>query len=254
MSLFTRLPIYAPGVLPVIAETDIDYLSSYEVSAYEHWVFDTANADSLIGAVNKKLLIAQSTPPVYSANYISMTNYPVGKGLLTDLDDSATPSDTMFAVVRDTSTKGLQGIFGSLGTSAEGGGGVIFNLQDAARTAFAYHHGVSTSTSTPADVPAIAGQWRFVACSRAFAAGNNVLRILVGGGNGNELANTGTYLKAPTGRKLGLGSPYFPASGVSTFQVDYAEFGVFKRALTLADLKAVYARSKVRMAQRGIVI
>lgn len=243
MNLFTRLPLSAPtGSLPVISPSDIDYFVDYEAQSYDHWVFGS-DASSLVGLNNGNALSPQSTP-TYGSNYARIGT-AVGNGLRTALEDSATSEDTVVAVVRVATLPGIQIPFGTLDTST--GGSLFFGDGNCSIT----YRGIFSSQ--PAGNAITANTWHFVAVSRDFRGTGKSIKSLVGGGSVVERASSATYSPAPAGRKISAGNAYY-GSGVATGVMDLAEFIVFNRALSSAELLALYARRKTKLAARGVTV
>lgn len=252
MNLFTRLPItLASRLYPAIPEADIDYFTDYEPSAYDHWTFNQGGAGGLVGRKAGKVLTVQSTTPSYSANYLTMTN-SVGKGLLTDLMESSNASLTICAVVRDPTSGAsvLKTPFGTLDTTAGGGtGGLPFiGGGGAARKVYTSYTGYTASVDTGQLAPD--SQWLFLAVSMDFSSAARKLRVLVGGQAGYEVSKANAYRASV--RALALGNGYY--TGGTAVPLDFAEFVPFTRAMSLADMQAVYARCKARLAVGGIAV
>lgn len=253
-NLFTILPFSAGNQsLPLIPSTDYKRLSDLEISAYDHWIFDKGGASNLSGSVNGKLLTAQSSSPSYSSNYLSILS-DQGKGLLTDLGEVATQTDTICVVFRYASSTGIIVPFGSLSTTPEAslGGGSPY-LANAARDVLLQYRGTSaSSTDTGKDLPS--GSWHFLAVSRNLAAGGSI-RTLVGGQVANEVTLTAQSAYIPAGngsRKIALGSAYYNA--VAGVNLDFAEAVIFNRQLSATEMAGVYDRAKARMSARGITV
>lgn len=254
MSLFTRLPVTISNqTLPLVSEADVQYLVDYEPTSYDHWIFDKGGVAGLTGRNQGKLLTPQSDAPAYSGAHLTL-NTASGKALLTDLEDSAAPQDTICAIFRPQVSAGMHFPFGCLGeTGNNTGGGPYLQGTEPSRNIFlTYRINVASAVNT--GVPVAGGNWYFLAVSRNFAAGAGAkaLTMLLGGQSPYVLSNSLLYGRAASPRKQALGNPYYAAAGAGS--MDFAEFVVFNKALSAAELAAVYARSKARMAARGITV
>ena len=249
MTLFTRLPISVAASLPILSESDIAYFSGLEDSAYEHWIFDKGGVGGLTGRVKGKVLTVQSDAPTYAANSLAMMG-SVGKGLLTDLIDAAGAKRTVFAVVQDTiAGTSIKVPFGTLDTTGAGTGGLpFFSGTVPTRGVFTTYKGLTNSANSGAVISN--ATWHFLAISLDAASASKSVTTLVGGQAVNVATSAGPY--AHSGRAIALGNGYYLTGHASL--MNFAEFGVYDRALTAADLAAVYARSKARMAARGITV
>lgn len=249
--IFTMLPISVPNTaLPVIPNADIDRLYPYELDAYGHWVFG-ASSSSLTDKVNSRSLTVQSDGVTYpSTAFLSMSGAQ-GKGLLTDVEETANIADTIAVVLRRTGGSGTLGVpFGTLSPSTPtptSGFSPFFSSGESVWTrANGLNGGINTGLTAPMS------QWLFIATTRDFASASLPNKVLVGGQSIYERTETGTYAPAPSPRKIALGSAYFTADATNEF--DVAEFIYFDRAMSATELADLYSRSKARMADRGISV
>jgi hypothetical protein len=248
MSAFIRLPITSAASLGTIPANDIRFFDLYEQGTYDHWIFNRGTPANLTGRTNGRLLTLQSTAPVYSGSFLTLPRVD-GQALLTDRDDSATATDTLFAVVRasaDLASNSMQ-IMGSLGATT--GYGIFFHS-----TAFPKVLRVTARASVFAND--LAGDssnsavWVFVAMARNFSGATKLITSLRGGGLTYNLSAAATY--TPSAGKISLGNAYTTALGAGG--MDVAEFGIFDRALTGAELQSLYVRRKREMAKVGISV
>ena len=254
MSILTRLPITVPSALPVIPQADIESFVSWEIDSYDHWIFDKGNSTGLTGLSQSKVLALQGSAPAYSSTHISLPGTS-GNALLTDLTEVASQVDTIFMVLRLPATfTGFHFPFGTLNTGSPLLGGASFLASPGSsypRGTFLTYRGTSLSSTTGPDIPA-ANQWYFLCVSRDFASATKSFRILLGGQTLQTAAVTGTYTPA-AGRLIALGNGYY-ATGGATALFDIAEFGIFNRALSDAELGNLYSRRKLAAAARGITV
>jgi len=248
MPLFVMLPIsVADPSLPVVPLADIDYMSDYDPTSYDHWIFRTGDAQSLTGLNKAKTLALQGDAPGYGANYITLPS-AAGDALLTDMQDNANATDTLCVVARFSApaNTGINVFAGNLNSTQ--GGAVFASGAEPGRAAYITERGAYSST--PLGATMTHDTWYFLAAARDFSSAQ-VLRGLVGGAAGVESnASAGAY--APADGPIGLGNVQFASNANNT--IDVAEFIVYDRALSLPDLAAVYAASKQRMAAIGIPV
>lgn len=248
--IFTMLPFsVSNAALPVIPGADIERLYPYEADAYGHWLFGGSSA-SLTDQVNGRSLTVQSDGVSYpDAAYLSMSGAQ-GKGILTDIEETATIADTIAIVVRRTVSGPIGMIFGSLSPSTDtptSGFSPFFSPGD---SIWVRANGLNTSSNT--GLTDAQDTWHFIATSRDFAVASHPSKVLVGGQAIYERTDaSGTFEPAPPPRKIAIGSAYYNASNLT---MDVAEFMYFDRAMSAAELTDLYARSKARQAARGVTV
>ena len=249
---FTRLPVIAiNNTLPKILRADTDYLTNFDPSTYEHWLLGESAA-CLTGPVNGNVLTPQAGV-TFSQNFATLSS-PIGSGLLTNLSESAALVRTMCCVFRfSTTAAGLYGIMGSLGTFEEYNGGSLFiSGTSPNQSVFSTYRGITSSVNLGTITN---NMWYFAATSVNFAGTTKQIKHLIGGFPGYEFATAAAYLPPTAGRKTALGCAYGPPPTASVNPMDVAEFMVFDdQALSMADLQAVYASRKAKLAARGIVV
>lgn len=255
MSIVTRLPITVSSSLPVIPQTDIESFVSWEIDSYDHWIFDKGNSAGLTGLAQSKVLSLQGSAPAYSSNYLSLPGTS-GNALLTDLTEVANQADTIFIVLRSPATfSGFHFPFGTLstGTGNAFGGSPYLNSTTNAypRAVYANYRGTNVPGTAITTLDA-AAQWYFLCASRDFNSATKTFRLLVGGKGLFSYTVTGTYTPA-AGRFIALGNGYY-TTGTATALLNIAEFGVFNRVLSDAELNNLYSRRKNAAAARGITV
>lgn len=229
-SPFLRLPYAVPSsigsaidpskVTPVLS-------TNYELDAAGHWLLGGSSA-SLTDIKSGALLTfaGGATAPVYSSNFVTLSGNAGGLK-----SPTADRLDRTVCVVFKYSASGSFLIGGSWSGST---GAVIYQ-------------GAASILVAPSPValtnPAAAGNWVFAAFSTAT---NLTRRAKIGGG---------TVLNGSAAHTLhGNVAIGDQSSGGLVGAADYAEFIVFNRAMTEAEMDAIYARSKVRMAARGLAV
>lgn len=254
MSIITRLPVTASSTLSTIPQEDIESFVSWEIDAYDHWIFDTGNSAGLTGLAQSKILTLQGSAPTYSSTHISLPGTS-GNALLTDLTETASQADTIFMVLRLPATfSGLHFPFGTLNTTAPLlGGSPFFNntANTYPRSSFLTYRGTSLNSTSAPSVPT-ANQWYFLCVSRDFASVTKTCHTLLGGTSIQTVTVTGTYTPA-AGRFIALGNGYY-ATGTATASFDVAEFGIINRALSTTEVNNLYSRRKTIAAARGITV
>lgn len=249
--IFTMLPIGVPNpALPVIPSASYRLLDPYERGAYGHWVFG-GSASSLIDKVNGRSLTVQSDGVSYpDASFLSMSGAQ-GKALLTDAEETATSADTMAIVLRRTGGSGALGVpFGTLSPSTPTPTSGFSPFFAASESVWTRANGMNTGGNAGLTAPM--NQWLFIATTRDFSAASRPNSLLVGGQAIYSRTDSGTFAPAASPRKISIGSAYYNSSALAAF--DVAEFIYIRRAMTSTELADLYARSKARMATRGITV
>lgn len=245
--LFTMLDFAVPdNTLPQLAATDFELLVDYEPDAYEHWALG-GNATCLAGLAHGKMLTPQASSHVFNANSVAIDG-SVGNALVSDLPDG--PELTMCAVLKLPALANAKGIvpFGCAGTS-DGGSALLYYTTSGGYTLGALLRG-STTPGSMAFAGEAAGDWVFFGMSQSFTGDNVLIRA------GSLLtANTApiTGEKTHAAANIAIGNSRY---STPTYDGDFeaAEFIIYNRALSAAELAAVYSRSKGRLARRGITV
>ena len=244
MSLFTKLPIVVNNpLLGVIPAADTDNLAGPEASAYGHWIFDTGDSTAYASKVSSKVLTEQNSAPSFSSNYVTITGAP-GDSLLTDYPDSANAVDTIAMIVRLPTIGGIRLLGGTLLANPNGGGLFLSGTS-------MYHQYRNAITSAEVDDGFAADNWYFLAATRDFSGGTNVLRVLLGGDD----VHTGTHFSDYNPNATdNINFPNAGYAAVITGDIDYAEFMVFDYAMDASALTALYNRRKEFMGTQGITV
>lgn len=244
MNLFTRLPIVVNDpTLPVIPFADVQPLGDYEDEAYGHWIFGGDAGASLASRVGNKTLTQQGAS-TYSGNYLSMSN-AAGNALVTDIADTANPTDTWCMVIRNAVFSTQRTLWGNEAAEASKGCGLRIGLPSG--TLQSRHN---TGSNYDSGIDASATGWQFVALSRNQPGGSRIHYV---GGKAPVTQAAAVYTPTVAGVPLRFGNGFYTSS-TNPAAIDWAEAIVFPFALTAADLDVVYARSKARLAKRGITV
>ncbi|MGT2433523.1 hypothetical protein ACU4HD_40805 [Cupriavidus basilensis] len=251
-NLFIQLPFsVADASLPTIAPADIQLLSNPETDSLEHWLLGASDA-SLTGIKSGQLLTKQGSAQTYNAASIVLPGW--GGALVSSIPDDLT--STVCAVIKrpvqSVSTDGVVafGAFGSI-SSQKGSGLTIPNSTSMSTVQY-------DATPSASVVPwgsVAQGSYVFVAMAEQLDAASSPKQTLlyIGGGNKTTTAST-TSRAASVARNLAFGNAAFDNASYKTVPLELCEAIVFNRPLTTAELDAVYFRSRVRMAGRGITI
>ncbi|MGQ1463570.1 hypothetical protein ACT4VL_10200 [Acinetobacter baumannii] len=241
--------------LPKLSNVD-DLLPNLEYDAYGHWVFKNTSS-SLIDKVNNRLLALQSgatVQPVYSESGVTIST-AVGNALVSDLSDTSTQSVTLTAVVKCSSTA-LSILLGNLvpsGSTLSSGLGGFASAGKAYLTlkAITGTGGAGIGSLTPAASITQTNNF-FIAISVNKATKKGIIYVQQ---MGAESSNEATY-EAPSYdaalNKFAFGNNAYTGSNVPANTATFAEGVIFDKALTLDEIKAVAARAKSRMDNRGI--
>lgn len=251
--LFTRLPFVVNDAdLPVIPASDIRTFVDYEVDSapYDHWLL-SGSSEALTGKVAGRMLTPQSVSPIYLSTHTVIDGH-IGKGLLTDLTDSAAQSMAIIIKRPANMPAGLQLLFGAL-DSGTGSAGYFEDI-GAGDTMTCNLRGWGGSFTKPSlRLPGVTGDWLFLALSESSGSGSSTGIVFAGGSpDGNSAALTMPVNKTVTGRKLGLGNAFL-AGGLG-LNLEVAEFVLWNRAISLVELGDIYSRAKKRMAGRGLAL
>ncbi|MGX1096502.1 hypothetical protein [Amorphus sp. MBR-141] len=223
--------------------------SQAEVGAYGHWMFQAGDSGGLTSIIGNRALVAQSTP-TYAADYVSLDFRYEGDALISDFEDNDTTVEvTMAAVVRASINTGNSVVFGSYEDGTPGGfrlalGSGAVTCSSQGDFGFVTPPGLSFPTAT----------WFFVAASKGIARdGAKSLSIYLGGVGSYINFDRDTYTPAGASRYFSFGNAYSGA-GTGSGVLDVAEAILFDRFMGIAEINALYARSKKRMAAAGITV
>lgn len=242
------------GQLPTVQTEDLIYVERYEADAYGHWLFGT-DSSSLVDKVNARSLTVQAgatVQPTFSSNHVELANKN-GNALISDLVDAALTDITAIFVVK-TSTAGLHVIGGNLPASSSttaSGSGVFVNANKSyinSKPAVANGTG-SISNATSNQVIDQVNNF-LVAMSINKTTKECLIYTLQNGVESSfSSAFSGTYETSPN--HISVGNGYYTASSAGP-TTSFAEAIIYNKALSLAEIKAVAGRAKVRQEHRGV--
>lgn len=250
--LFQLPLVVAGGQGPIMPAADVRpiFPASLEADAFSYWDFG-GNADSLIDLISGRQLTLAGASPAYNADSITLQGG--GKnGLITDYNDAAAMTFCCVAQLQNVGNTNNIILFGSSTTSAGDGGGMAWltgsatgglatNMQTRPLANVAY-----PTNFTSAEVAA--NPWVFFAFSRS----DTVARIIHIAGKASFTDGL-VGVKTLASKKIGIGNCYYDTASFQ-FGFKIAEAIIFPGPKTSAELVDIAARSKVRMARKGIAI
>ncbi|WP_104488831.1 hypothetical protein [Acinetobacter indicus] len=231
--------------LPKIATQDLIYVEKFEEDAYGHWVFG-GDANSLVDKVNSRSLTLQAgatIQPEYGENYVRLSAAK-GQSLQSGLLDSAVTDYTVSGVVMPEDVA-LMVLLGNLGSNDVGLGAGLFTSENkvyvTARTGVSsVDAGLALDMSKPA----------FISMSVNKTTG--VVNI-VAMQNGATFENTATGAQVEAAAPISVGNSRFTISAAyNTLKNKYYEAIIHDKALSIAEMKAMADRAKIRQANRGL--
>lgn len=254
MNTFFKLPVVASNAVGTLDPADVrdvsDFFPGLETDAWGHWTL----TKDLVDSVNNRSLIATAgTVPTFADGkmHLAGANTANRKGFNSGLRGVATTGFTVVVVAKQT---GITSSFASIAGNQQ--------ADDGTASLLFYHNMVSGHStglgfaSTP-NAQIDTSKWLFAAASYSNDA-NVVRKMLVESGSysfANEFTGTGQIQDPPSANifnSVCLGTTQM--NSPQTIGLDFGEFIVFNRALSIAELKDVAFRSKRRMLQKGIEI
>lgn len=222
-----------------------------EADAIDHFLFGGGGA-SLVDLKGRMFLTPAnpSAPPNYNPTFLQ-TSGGGQNGLISNLPepDAVTICTVMHYDDRDGRGSMVAGTVQSGSGDGKGFGIIRGGAWDTFQL-LARPNG--TVTFMPAaNIVCARGGWMFM--SMTFEVGSRAWKACVGGAS--TVSNVLAQAYAKSARNLALGNAYYLSSSTPyDGAVSHAEMIVFDRALTQAELDAVYARSRSRIASRGITL
>jgi len=244
-NIFTMLPIsVSNSTLPVLSPSDYELLVNYEPDAWGHWLFGVSSS-SLIDLTAGKILTLAGTAPTYNSNGVVIAG-GLNSGLVSGLIDGNERS--FCAVIKVPSLTSYAGaLIAGIINDNQGFAGLITNatsvysLTPLVRGATGITQNAATGT--------VQDEYVFVALSWSNAT--KTLNKFFGGRI--STSQTSTTSKTNSSSNLGFGNiTYSNASYHSPIEI--CEGILYDKALSLAEISAVYSRSKNRMAAKGITL
>lgn len=245
-SIFTMLPFsVSNSALPQLAAADYELLVNYEPDAWGHWLFGVSSS-SLIDLTQGKALTLAGTAPTYNSTGVVLGG-GLNSGLLSDLADGT--ERTLCAVIKIPDLSSFMGsnVAGNVGASD--GFGMFVQKPGA-------NHGIlpvvrgATGITGDTFTGITDGNYIFMAISWSATSGNKLNKFL-----GGKLSGSITSVTAKTASAVNMafGNVQYTAE-IYHSPLEISEGILYDRALSLTEIAAVYARSKQRMATRGITV
>lgn len=240
--------------LPKINDVqDIVYVEKFEASAYGHWLF--LDSTPLVDRVNGRTLtqpVGATIAPVITTEGVRLSNQ-LGNGLISDLADGATTGITQFSVckVSATALANIQGdLVGSASTTSSGTGVYISANKVYANMKPLIASNTGALNGTTVSNTVALNDFVLVAHCIDKLSKKMTLYVLDGVVENSVTNNFAPAYEANT-NKIGIGNNYYSPgnSGLLTT----IETIIFDKALTLAEIKKVAQRTKLRLENRGIV-
>lgn len=254
MNTFFKLPVIASNSVGTLDPADVrdvsDFFPGLETDAWGHWTL----TKDLVDSVNNRSLIATAgTVPIFADGQMHLegANTANRKGFNSGLRGVATTGFTVCVVAKQT---GITGSFASIAGNQQADNGTA-SLLFYPNQVSGYATGLGFTSAPNAQVDTT--KWTFAAASYSNEV-NVVRKMLVESGSysfTNEFTGTGQIQDPPSANifnSICLGTTQITSS--QTFSLDFGEFIIFNRALSMAELKDVAFRSKRRMLQKGIEI
>lgn len=254
MNIFFKLPVIASNSIGTLDPGDVrdvsDFFPGVESNAFEHW---TLNKD-LVGTVNNRNLF-----PTAETNYeilesklvLSEITQAIRKGFNTDLKNSSVTGFTICVVAKQA---GITSGFATLAGNQQELPGTASLLVYANQIA-GYATGLGFTSAPNAQLDT--SNWFFAAAS--YSSDANVVRnMVVESGDyffENTFVGTGKLVDPPISNifnSIALGTSQ--VNSTQSFSLEYGEYIIFNKALSIKELKAIAFRSKKRMLQKGITI
>ncbi|MGX9965549.1 hypothetical protein ACVFYP_19640 [Roseomonas sp. F4] len=252
MSLtFFRLPVASDR--PDLPSIDLSaarpvFGTPLEADALGHWLLGP-DPTSLIDVSRNVALTLQGAGPSFAEAFATVSG--VGNALLTPKLDSL--QQTLCMVVRRPAP-GANTILGGSLRFADGSGSSL-HVTTSATELRSSIGGAFIAQAWPAGIAV--GDWMFVALSESLAsevAGDRHAIQHIGGAAPVVAAMPAGRTLSSGGGRVALGNAYYNNSSWITGAPAIAEPIVYDRAVSAEELLAIYARSKARMAARGIVV
>lgn len=261
MSLFTQInTVSSDSTLTKVNANKIRFFGEEEKSAYAHWIL-AGDSSSLVDIVNAKHLTPQQAgfAPSYKYNHLSISS-KYNKSLMTDRYEGATADAYTIAMVCRFPVLPAGGsavvLCGNMtyGLATNTGGSPYMFLNTGTETMSLNEtfNGALSARDTALDITR--NVWVFFAVSVSYQTLNSLRPIVaLNSASYDAGVQTGTY-RPNTLQPLSLGNVAYNRGTDADVAIDIAESMLFNKALSSAELAALYARSQKRMSRRGITI
>lgn len=215
-----------------------------EADAIGHWIFG-GDAESLSDLITGVQVTPPATgaQPTFGANFMTIPDGQ-GRGLRTPFDEPA--AVTMAMVIKAREEGDIQILGGTFTGADEDGGVTLMNRIGESRRYQVRERssGVTLSFSIPSSIGA--GDWVCI-------IGSAEPGERWGYGGVDPVSSVISRMVSTPVRKIALGNAYYTAGG-SLAGLDVAEFVVWDRALTGAEMVDYRIRAVDRMRDRGVTL
>lgn len=244
--------------LPIIPASDLEFnYNTNESDAWDFFVLDGTD-ESLTGKNRGSILTKQGTITPEAGFFSIPLGAAAKNALVSAFPDSH--EQTQIAVIKIPDTMMTAGMIPLLmgrlsGTSAAGAGSAAYIRQNnSVWTISRVFFPRSPAFSNEQDVTSLIGKWVMVALAENSDASNRTTRLFVSNGaTPYSVENTEALGKVLATGGVGIGNLDYNTTG-SNLNYGYAEYGIWDRSLSEAEIMAVYSRAKERMAARGLVL
>lgn len=253
-----KLPVISNRDLPIISEGDLSFSSlNTESDAWDHWELD-ASSTQLVGKANGRSLTVQGsvTNNVGTVSMLLGGNNGGKNALVSGFADSHL--QTQMAIVK-FSTFAASAIvpilFGALTPNAAGVAGSAAYVGLSATVATLRRvFGPRGPWVDEQPISEIVDKWVMVVLAESSDASSRSSNLFVSGPSTpyyREISDSANgKVLAPS--NIAAGNVLYTNSGTGQVPVEYAEYGIWDKMLSEAEINALYVRAKARMATRGL--
>lgn len=242
------LPVKSAKALPTIdmTQTQAIFGISPEAGARGHWLLGS-DYPTYIDLINGRALLKRSggADPTVGPNSLSVAG--VINSMLTPFLDALV--QTQCIVFKRINTVASQSLFGTrLGSALDGSGAVVSSTGGGTGINFRCATNVIQNISFGGNTTV--GQFFFAALAEDHSGASRRSIAYIGGIGANE-ALAQPNLKQASALNIAAIGGYFNGYSDTVEAAEVISFDSFK---TTADLDAIYQRTKLRMAQRGVSV
>ncbi|EKS9562829.1 hypothetical protein ACOIES_21680 [Klebsiella pneumoniae] len=249
-----KLPVMSNRDLPIISDDDLSFSTlTIEPDAWDHWELD-ASPMQLVGKTNNRSLTVQGavTNNVGTVSMFLGGNSGGKNALVSGFADSHL--QTQMAIIKFSTydpSSTIPVLFGALTPSGAGSAG------SAAFLAVQTLRRVFTPRGTAVDEQPkseIVDKWVMVVLAESSNDTSRSSSLFVSGTSTpyyREISdNANGKILAPV--NISAGNVAYSDAGTGVVSVEYAEYGIWDKMLSEAEINSLYVRAKARMAARGL--
>jgi len=245
---FFMLPFAVQNVnLPSLDVSKINLLVDSEPHAYTHWLLQN-DSNRLIDSIRGEVLTPVNNPPVTEKGVIVQGSATTSEVKNFKASFKETNSSSMIVVFKTPEEADWQGNNLPLcGSFAGVDGGKLCYTGQAIMRSF-----IPSDNSIAFNLPAALeyDTWYIMGWSTETQPDNSGTEKMLAGGIGSYESTFASRVFAD--KNIELGMSYNFSASYSLAEIEIAEFIYFDKALSFDELKSVFARSKIRMAKKGI--